>query len=215
MMLEVLSGRDFLQIMTYAGQKSAIDGGAQRQAYSYYWYARWISNALKKIILTCLLVVYFGVACAGPLDLADAWIDDNGNSVKLARWRGRPVIISMEYSNCRFICSISQRKLQEIQVEADRRKLSIEFVILSLDPKNDTPASWRQYRKLRDLPGSNWYFLTGSRAATDNAALSLGVKWWYYDEHIMHELRILRLAANGEVVRIMKTYDMTAAQLLD
>ena len=152
---------------------------------------------------------------AGPLDLNDTWVDDNGNSVKLAKWRGRPVIISMEYSNCRFICSISQRKLQEIQVEADRRKLSIEFVILSLDPKNDTPASWRQYRKLKDLPGSNWYFLTGSRAATDNAVLSLGVKWWYYDEHIMHELRILRLAANGEVVRIMKTYDMTAAQLLD
>jgi cytochrome oxidase Cu insertion factor (SCO1/SenC/PrrC family) len=171
--------------------------------------------AMKKIVLTCLLAACFGSASASPFDLTDVWIDDNENPVRLDKWRGRPIIVSMEYSNCRFICSISQRKLQEIQAEADRRKLTIEFVVLSLDPKNDTPALWRQYRKQKDLVRSNWHFLTGSRKATDNAVFNLGVKWWYYDEHIMHELKIIRLAANGEIARIMSTYDMTAAQFLD
>lgn len=165
-------------------------------------------------VVSCVLALFSFTVAAGPLDLADVWLDDAGNSVKLSQWKGRPVILSMEYSNCRFICSISQRMLQEVQVEADRRKLDLEFVVISLDPKNDTPAAWREYRKMRELPRSNWHFLTGSRAATDRAVRELGVKWWYYDEHIMHELRILRLAGNGEVMKIMNSYDMAVAEFL-
>jgi protein SCO1/2 len=152
---------------------------------------------------------------AGPLDIADSWLDDRENSVQLSHWKGRALVLSMEYSNCRFICSIAQRKLQEIQVEADRRKLNLEFVILSLDPKNDTPASWRQYRKARDLHMPNWHFLTGSRTATDRAVRELGVRWWYYDEHIMHDIRIVRIGPDGKVVKLMNTYDMTAAEFLN
>jgi protein SCO1/2 len=170
---------------------------------------------LRRLALGSVLALVAAAADAGPLDLDDVWLDDAGRQVKLSRWRGRPVIMSMEYSNCRFICSISQRKLQEIQVEADRRKLDLDFVVISLDPKNDTPDTWRQYRQARDLPHPNWHFLTGSRAATDRAVNALGVKWWYYDEHIMHDIKILRLAPDGRVVKVMKTYDMTAAELLN
>lgn len=167
-------------------------------------------------IAACLLLFFNSLAAgAGPLDLTDVWLDDAGKPVTLSRWRGRPVVMSMEYSNCRSICSIAQRKLQQIQVEADRRKLDLEFIVVSLDPKNDTPASWREYRKARDVPMPNWHFLTGSRGATDRMVRELGVKWWYYDEHIMHEIRIVRLAPDGEFVKVMKTYDMTAAEFLN
>jgi protein SCO1/2 len=123
--------------------------------------------------------------------------------------------MAMEFSECRFICSTSLRKLQEVHAEATRRKLDIEFVLVSLDPKNDTPAAWQKYRKARDLPHTNWTFLTGSRQATDRMVQALDVHWWYYDEHIMHDLKIVRLAPNGKIVGEMKTFDMTAAEFLD
>lgn len=170
---------------------------------------------LRSLAVGWILALAGAAAGAGPLDLGEVWLDDADKPVQLSHWRGRPVIMSMEYSNCRFICSLSQRKLQEIQAEADRRKLDLEFVVISLDPKNDTPAAWRQYRLARDLPHRNWHFLTGSRAATDRAVSALGVKWWYYDEHIMHDIRIVRLAPDGQVVKVMKTYDMTATDLLN
>lgn len=166
--------------------------------------------------IPALLFAFFSLTVqAGPLDVPDSWLDDHDETVKLSKWKGRPVILAMEYSECRFMCSIQHRKLEEIQVEADRRKLNIDLVILSLDPKNDTPASWRRFRETRQMTRSNWHFLTSTRGATDRAVQSLGVKWRYYDEHILHEINITRLAANGEIVRVMRTYDMTGAEFLN
>lgn len=170
---------------------------------------------IARSLQACLLALCSLAAQAGPLDIADAWTDDQDRAVKLSQWRGRPLVLAMEYADCRFMCSIQHRKLQEIQAEADRRKLDIDFVVLSLDPKRDTPAAWRKFREARDVKRPNWHFLTGTRAATDRAVLSLGVKWWYYDEHILHEINITRLAASGEVVKAMKTYDMSAAEFLN
>lgn len=168
-----------------------------------------------RLFLCCCLLCCGLAVGANPLALPDQWQTDNNATVTLAKWKGRAVILAMEFSNCRFICSINLQKLKEIQDEADKRKLELEFVIVSIDPAHDTPASWRSYRASRSLERTNWRFLTGDRAATERIAALLGVKWWYYDEHLMHDFKIFRLAPDGRIVGIMKTFDMTAAELLD
>jgi protein SCO1/2 len=167
---------------------------------------------LALLSLTCCMPT---MAATNLLDVPDSFVADDGRTVSLPRWKGRQVILTMEYSNCRFLCSITLKKLRDIQEEADRRKLALDFVIVSLDPANDTPASWQAYRRTRDLHRPNWHFLTGSRATTDRIVGLLGVKWWYYDEHIMHDFKIVRLAPGGETAAVMQAFDMTAAELLD
>ena len=44
--------------------------------------------------------------------------------------------------------------------------MQIDFMIVSLDPKNDTPEAWQQYRISREVDRSNWHLLTGSEATT-------------------------------------------------
>jgi protein SCO1/2 len=143
------------------------------------------------------------------------FVSDRGETVSLERWQGRPAILTMEYANCRFLCSITLLKLREVQAEADRRKQEIDFLVVSIDPANDTPEAWTQYRRKRDLTRPNWHFLTASEADTAAFAGLLGIKYWFYGEHLMHDFRILRLDGTGRVLKIMEAYDAEPAELLD
>ncbi len=157
-----------------------------------------------------------GAACAqGRLwQLPGEFVDENGQKLRLQQLAGAHTIVAMEYTACRFVCTINWRKLVEIQAEADKRKLPLKFVVISIDPANDTPELWREYRRARGLLRSNWTFVTGNRAATDAVAAHLGVRWWLYNENIMHDFRIVRLNEQGARVRTMDAFDLTAAEFL-
>jgi protein SCO1/2 len=158
-----------------------------------------------------LLLLCAHVAAASSLyDLPVAFTDDHGRTVRLADWRGRDTLITMEYANCRFVCSITLQRLKDVQAAADRSGRRIDFLIISLDPKNDTPAEWTRYRTTRDLDRPNWHFLTASVADTPGVARQLGINYWMYLEHIMHDFRLLRVDAAGAVVKTMETYDANA-----
>jgi cytochrome oxidase Cu insertion factor (SCO1/SenC/PrrC family) len=162
-----------------------------------------------------------GAALAGvPAPGARLWsvagdfVDDAGRHLTLDRLAGATTVVAMEYSACRFVCTVSWRKLTELQAEADRRGLKLRFVLISIDPANDTPALWREYRQARGLQRSNWLFLTGSRASTDAVARLLGVRWWLYDGNVMHDFRIVRLDEQGRITKAMLAYDLPAEQFL-
>lgn len=151
----------------------------------------------------------------GLFTIPEPWLDENGQRVTLGQWRGRPTVVAMEYSACRFVCSAYWRRLVQLQAEADRRGLDLQFVILSIDPEHDTPADWRAYRKARELARGNWHFLTGTRAMTTRAAALLGVRWWYDEDHLMHDFRIVRLDDAGGVAAALTRYDEPVAAILE
>lgn len=157
---------------------------------------------------------------AAPLVAGRLWalpgefVDDAGQRLTLDRLAGATTVVAMEYTACRFVCSVSWRKLSEIQAEADKRGQALRFVLISIDPAHDTPALWRDYRQARGLQRDNWRFLTGNRAATDAVASLLGIRWWLYDGQVMHDFRILRLDPQGRVRQAMMAYDLSAAQFL-
>jgi len=166
--------------------------------------------------LLCALAQTMVMAAGVPLwSVPGEFVDDAGQRAPLRRHGGAPTVVAMEYTACRFVCSTAWRRLTDIQAEADRRGQRLRFVVISLDPANDTPALWREYRQMRSLRRDNWTFLTGSRAATDAVVAALGVRWWNYDGAIMHDLRILRLDERGQVVKVMSGYDQTPAQFLE
>ena len=168
-------------------------------------------------MLAIFMVVCPGLALAADFsvyDIPTPFIAEQGQSVKLSAWRGRPAIVTMEYANCRFICTITLRRLKDVQQAADRNGVTYDFIVISLDPKNDTPAEWQHYRATKEIPHANWHFLTAAVDATPAVARYLGVKYWLYDEHIMHDFRLLRVDAAGHVVRVMDTYDASSDEFV-
>jgi protein SCO1 len=97
---------------------------------------------------------------------------------------------------------------------ADQKKIQIDFMIISLDPKNDTPEAWQQYRISREVDRSNWHLLTGTEASTKEFAALIGIKYWTMDEHILHDFKIVRLNAQGEIEKAITDYDDEPDSLL-
>jgi len=148
-------------------------------------------------------------ACSAPLNfyaLPYAFTNDRNETVHLSEWRGKPLILTMEHSNCRFQCSVVISKMKAIQALADQKKLNIDFMIISLDPKNDTPRAWHQYRISREVDRSNWHLLTGSEATTREFANLIGIKYWFMEDHVFHDFKIVRLNANGELAKEITDY---------
>ncbi|MDP9044171.1 MAG: SCO family protein [Pseudomonadota bacterium] len=135
-------------------------------------------------------------ASAYRMDLS--FVDDHGSRRALSEWRGRPVVIAMAYGACRSVCSTTLRTLEELQALADREGASLDVVVVSIDPAEDTPQAWSDYRAARRLQRTNWTFLSGDKDATRTLARFLGVTFWSYDEHVLHNLRIVRLGPDGE-----------------
>lgn len=171
-----------------------------------------------------LLRLLFLIAAALMAALAQAatsiyantykWIDDKALPVQLSHWQGKPIILSMEYSNCRFICSITLQRLKDVQAALDRRGQKMDIVVVSIDPANDSPQAWTKYRESRKLDRDNWHFLTGNEADTRQFARQVGVNYWYYHEHLVHDLKIMRISASGEIERSVETYDADMDVLL-
>jgi cytochrome oxidase Cu insertion factor (SCO1/SenC/PrrC family) len=165
-----------------------------------------------KFIRTCcvfasLFLCQLATATQGLWQLDDDFVDEHGTRAHLSHWAGAQTVVAMEYSACKFVCTVNWRRLQNIQAEADRQKITLNFLIISLDPKNDSPAAWRDYRKVRDLKRSNWNFVTGNRKATDRVVAVLGVKWWLFDESIMHDFKVLRFDAAGHKLAEMTNFE--------
>jgi protein SCO1 len=171
---------------------------------------------MRIILLAVAALLPCPVWCA-PFNfyaLPDAFTNDQARTVHLSEWRGKPLILTMEYSSCRFMCTTTFSKLKAIQAAADQQNIQIDFMIVSLDPKNDTPQAWRQYRVSREVDRSNWHLLTGSEATTKEFAALLGIKYWTMDEHILHDFKIVRLNARGEIEKEITDYGDEPESLL-
>jgi len=64
---------------------------------------------LAQDILMAFLVTFlflFNVHATAPTSLFEIsdWLDVNGKTVSLTQWKGRPIVATMVYTNCRKIC---------------------------------------------------------------------------------------------------------------
>ena len=141
--------------------------------------------------------------------------DDTGTIIRLSRWAGRPAIVTMEYSESSLVCSATLAYLKELQSQLDARGQTMDFVVISIDPKNDTPQAWQRYRRTFDLSRSNWHFMTATEDDTPALARQLGVHFRVFEGLIIHRLRILRVDGQGRVVNALRTYYDDVTRFLD
>jgi cytochrome oxidase Cu insertion factor (SCO1/SenC/PrrC family) len=168
-------------------------------------------------------VTVVAVAAAGAIGAAAArdmlqaagqWLDDQGQPYHLEALYGAPTVITMAYGACRRVCSTSMRMMEEVQRLADARHLALNFVVIGLDPLADRPEDWAQLRAERHLERPNWHFLTGDEASIRQLARRLGVRYWRYGEHTLHDLRIVLLSAQAQPLKSIDAFDQAAETLL-
>ncbi len=133
------------------------------------------------------------------------WTDETGRSeLALSEYKGNRLILSLAYRNCKKICPMMTfKKMRDIQTELQKRGESAEFVIVSLDPENDTPAILAEFKK--KFPGANehWHFLTAPEETVKKFATHMNYQYWMYDGHVMHDFRIFDVKPDGNVSKVL------------
>jgi protein SCO1 len=167
---------------------------------------------------TCALGLLFAAsaaACAqGVFAATGPWLDDRGQAFRIESLQSHRSVVSMAYGACRRICSTSLRLLEQLQARADARGEVLNFVIVGLDPSQDRPADWAAYRAEHKLVRANWHFLSGDAKSVAALAQRLGVNYWHYGEHVLHDFRIVLLSAQGLRTASLDTPDQNLATLL-
>jgi len=124
------------------------------------------------------------------------WRDDVGAPQRFVQWRGKPFVLTMMYTSCDGTCPRTLTQLRQLSEQYAREHKQAEFVVVTLDPENDTPEQLRMYRQMKALPAT-WHLWTGSRAETDELLSLLGIHVMAMESHTVHDSKIVVFDGNG------------------
>lgn len=177
-----------------------------------------ISTTVRRL-LRILAALWIGAAgCTahgqGLHALTGPWVDDQGRAYDLRQLRGTYTVATMAYGSCRRVSSTRVRVIQQLHRLAEQRHLALKFVIFGLDPREDKPSDLASFRIEQRMQFANVEFLSGSDVATERAAQWMGVRYWRYGEHTMHDFRIVLVSPEGRIVRSVNHFDDDLAPLL-
>ena len=132
-------------------------------------------------------------------DQAWAWDDERGGRVRFSEWRGKLVVVSLVYTSCTTVCPLAIEKMRQVSATLDREGRAAEYVLVTLDPTNDTPEQLRLFKEARGLP-KGWHLLRGSPEQTDALATFLRLKILNTGDHVFHEAKLVFLDSSGKVM---------------
>ncbi|MFZ6712294.1 SCO family protein [Undibacterium sp. TC9W] len=158
-----------------------------------------IGASLLLMLADCNVAIASGLLYQLPLQ----WKTEKTQAVKLATYSGKPMVLAMAYGACKRICSTTIFRMEQIQNILDQRHVDANFIVVGLDPKSDKPEDWQDFRQMRKLQRSNWSFLSGNPADTKSLAGNLGINYWIYHDHVIHDFMITLLDKDGNVIRNM------------
>lgn len=154
----------------------------------------------------------FDQKLGATLPLETSLVDEAGRDVRLGDYfRGRPVVLSLNYFDCPMLCTVSLNglagALASLSFDAGKE---FEIVTVSFDPR-DTPAAARAKKEAflqryrRSGAAEGWHFLTGSRPSIDRLTRAVGFRYAWDDEtkQFAHPSGVLVLTPDGRIARYL------------
>jgi len=128
--------------------------------------------------------------------------DQQGRRFDWSVRRGRPQVVAMFYTSCQFTCPLivdSGKAVEHALTPAQRRDLGI--LLISMDPKRDTPATLMAVVKKRGLDGTRWSLASPKPADVSSVAGVLGVRYRQLaNGDFNHTSALLLLDREGRIV---------------
>jgi protein SCO1/2 len=134
--------------------------------------------------------------------LPDRFVDQDGRAFTLAQRRGKPQLVAMFYSSCKYACPLlidSGKGVEHALTPAERARLRIMYV--SLDPARDQPARLSALAAQRKLDRTRWTLATTDEAGVRRTAAVLGVRYRKLaDGEFNHSSQLILLDGEGRVL---------------
>jgi len=138
-------------------------------------------------------------------NLADySFHNRSGNMVKLSKYRGKPLVISLIYTNCFHICPATTQSLARA-VKATRSavgKNKFSIVTIGFDALHDTPERMRGFARQQGVANEQrWKFLSGDRATIHRLAATTGFIFVPSPKGFDHLIQTTIVDKNGKIYR--------------
>jgi protein SCO1/2 len=133
-----------------------------------------------------------------PLGLTD----QQGRTMKLADKRGQPLLVSMFYTSCEFVCPMLVEALNQNQtgLSADERQ-RISVLLVSFDPKRDTVAVLQHTAQERSLDPAHWTLARTDAQSVRKLAAVLGIQYRAMPNgEFNHSTQMILLDAEGRII---------------
>ena len=130
-------------------------------------------------------------------------IDSHGQPLRLAELRGRPLVLSLVFTNCVAVCSGQTLHLREVTKIAREALGARSFGVLTVgfDSAHDTPQRMQAYGRDRGIVDPQWHFASADAATVRRLTDEVGFSWYPSARGFDHVTQVTILDAHGTVVQ--------------
>ncbi len=133
-----------------------------------------------------------------PLSLTD----QNARTFDWRSRRGKPQLVSMFYTSCRYICPLivdSGKGIEAQLTPTQQQRLGI--LLISMDPARDDPAALKSVADRRELDPARWTLASPPQQSVRAVAGVLGIRYRQLaDGEFNHTSELVLLDADGRVL---------------
>jgi protein SCO1 len=95
--------------------------------------------------------------------------DQNGESVSFKNFEDKILVVNFFYTHCPTVCNTMNSYIDSLARNFEKEK-TVEFLSITVDPKNDSEAALKKYSEQFADHGPKWLFLTGDTSPIYNLA---------------------------------------------
>lgn len=105
-------------------------------------------------------------------------VDQNGRAFRLEALRGKPVLVSMFYNSCQFVCPmlIDTLRLTEQALTVDERA-NLSVLLVTFDPARDDVKALKSIADNRELDAARWTLARTDATSVRKIAATLGIQY--------------------------------------
>lgn len=129
-------------------------------------------------------------------------VDQDGRAFGFADGRGKPRVVSMFYTSCKFVCPLIIDTLKKIeQALPEPRRGDFEVLLVSLDPERDSPETLKAVAGKRKVDTPRWQLARTDESHVRRLAALLGIQYKQLEDgEFSHASVLVLLDGEGRIV---------------
>ena len=111
-------------------------------------------------------------------NLPSKWTNQEGTDIEMKDLNGKVIVMVMIYTSCKSACPRLVADMRNIESRLPENiKDNVKLVLVSIDPKVDTPERLKSFSIENKMEGEQWMFLRSSEENTREFAAVLAVNY--------------------------------------
>lgn len=111
-------------------------------------------------------------------NLTSTWRTEEGKEIQLDALKGRTLVVVMIFTTCKVACPRLVADMRGIEQQVpDELQGDVSYVLVSIDPRTDTPEKLKAFAMANEMDGEQWTFLQGDERSVREFANVLSVKY--------------------------------------